>query len=126
MATTAAIFFSVLMAGLAVFQLALALGAPIGHFAWGGQHRVLPRGLRIGSLVAIALYTLFSLIVLMHAGLIEPWLGPGWTTPALWVVIAYTALGIFANAISRSRAERLTMTPLVAVLVILMLVVVLA
>ena len=35
---------------LAVFQLALALGAPIGHFAWGGAHRVLPARLRIDSL----------------------------------------------------------------------------
>ncbi|WP_100813256.1 hypothetical protein [Microbacterium lacus] len=46
-----AIALSVVLVGLAAFQLALALGAPWGHFAWGGQHRVLPTGVRIGSVV---------------------------------------------------------------------------
>ena len=61
MAAAAAIIFTLLMAALALFQLTLVLGAPLGHFAWGGQHRVLPGGLRIGSLVAIPLYALFPL-----------------------------------------------------------------
>ena len=52
----AALALTVLLALLAVFQLALALGAPLGHFAWGGAHRVLPRRLRIGSLVSIVIY----------------------------------------------------------------------
>ncbi len=126
MTTAAASIFTLLMAGLAVFQLALVLGAPIGHFAWGGQHRVLPPGLRIGSLVAIALYALFSGIVLMRAGLVPTWPDAGWLNPAAWGVVAYLGQGVVVNAISRSRPERLTMTPLVTILVVLTLVVVLA
>lgn len=126
MAATAAIIFTILMMGLAVFQSALALGAPLGHFAWGGQHRTLPRGLRIGSLVAIGLYALFSTIMLMRAGLFTPWPDAGWIERATWVVAAYMGLGVVVNAISRSRPERLTMTPLVAVLLVLTLVVALA
>ena len=42
----------VLLGGLAVFQALLALGAPLGAFAWGGQHRVLPTRLRVGSAVS--------------------------------------------------------------------------
>ena len=126
MAAAAAIIFTTFMAGLAVFQLALVLGAPLGHFAWGGQHRVLPRGLRIGSIVAIALYALFSTVLLMHAGLVPGWPEAGWVNPAACGVVAYMGLGVVINAISRSLPERLTMTPLVAILLILSLLVALA
>src|SRR5690606_35422701 len=50
-----------LLAALAVFQAALALGAPLGHFAWGGGQRVLAPRMRIAILVAILLYALFAL-----------------------------------------------------------------
>lgn len=125
MAATAATIFTILMAGLGVFQLALALGAPLGHFAWGGQHRVLPSGLRMGSLVAIGLYALFSIVLLMRAGVVSAWPDAGWLRPAAWGVVAYMGLGVVVNAISRSLPERLTMTPLVTILLILALLVVL-
>ena len=51
----AAIALTVILALLAVFQLALVLGAPLGRFAWGGTHRVLPARLRIGSAVSIVI-----------------------------------------------------------------------
>lgn len=126
MASVAAIIFCVLMAGLALFQSALALGVPLGRFAWGGQNRILPPGLRVGSVIAVVLYALFSSVVLMRAGLLAPWLDANWIEPAIWTVAAYMGLGVVVNAISRSRPERLTMTPLVTILLILTLVVALA
>lgn len=119
----AAYCFVTITVALAVFQLALALGAPLGHFAWGGQHRVLPKNLRYGSLISIGLYAVFSLIVLMRAGLVTPWPGTAWIVPAIWVLVAYLALGIVMNAISRSIPERLVMTPTVLVLFVCALVV---
>ncbi len=126
MTYTAALVFSVMMIGLGVFQAALVFGAPLGHFAWGGQHRVLPAGLRIGSAVAIVLYGLFALILLMRAGLVEPWPDMNWTTWASWIIVGYLALGAVMNGISRSLPERLTMTPLVLVLLVLALIVALS
>lgn len=126
MAGAAAIVFSTLMAGLAVFQLLLVAGLPLGHFAWGGQHRILPRGLRIGSTVAIFLYVLFSAALLMRAGVVPVWPAGDWVGPATWGVAAYMGLGVVVNAISRSRPERLTMTPLVTVLLALAVLVALA
>lgn len=111
-----------MLAGLAVFQAALVAGAPIGHFAWGGQHRILPRNLRIGSIVAIGLYAIFAVIILQRAGLVALVPAPVADT-GIWIILAYLALGIPLNAISRSLPERLTMTPIVAVLVFLVLVV---
>ena len=48
-----------LLAGLAVFQVALIAGAPLGRMAWGGQHRVLPAP-RLGSAASIPLYRFFA------------------------------------------------------------------
>jgi hypothetical protein len=110
------------LAGLAVFQAALIAGAPIGHFAWGGQARVLPRKLRIGSAVAIAIYALFAVLLLQKAGVIAVF-PDAVVEIGLWVQFAYLVLGIGANAISRSPAERLTMTPVCVVLAALVLIV---
>jgi hypothetical protein len=111
-----------MLAALAVFQAALVAGAPLGHFAWGGQHRVLPRGFRIGSVVSITLYAIFAMIILQRAGVIAA-LPAAVANIGIWVIAGYLALGIPLNAISRSRPERLTMTPVVAVLFGLVLIV---
>ncbi len=113
-----ALAFTIVLALLAVFQLALALGAPMGRFAWGGQHRVLPRRLRIGSAVSIALYALFAIVAWDRVGAID--LAPDvFSQVAMWVIFAYSVVGIVMNAISRSRAERFTMVPVTIVLAVL-------
>lgn len=118
MHTTAALIASALLAALAVFQLALALGAPWGRFAWGGQHeRRLPRGLRIGSAVSIVLYALFAAVLLDRAGLVDA-VPDAVARVGAWVLLAYFALGVLMNGLSRSRPERLVMTPVVLVLAV--------
>lgn len=109
------IALSAILVLLAVFQLALAFGAPLGRFAWGGQHRVLPVGLRIGSAVSILIYALIAVIALDRAGVVEV-LPEGVAQPAMWVVFGYFVLGILMNAISRSRPERFTMVPVTIIL----------
>lgn len=116
MVTTAAVAACLILAALAVFQVALALGAPLGRFAWGGQHTVLPTSLRIGSALSIAIYAVTGAILLARAGAISLGVSDRTVEIAAWVVTAYFALGILMNAISRSRAERLVMTPTCAVL----------
>lgn len=118
----AAIALTVILAALAVFQLALAFGAPLGHLAWGGGHRVLPRRLRIGSAVSVVIYTVISAIALDRAGVIDV-VSDTVSTVGMWIVFAYFVIGIPLNAISRSKPERYTMTPVVAVLAVLSLLV---
>jgi hypothetical protein len=110
-----ALAFTIVLALLAVFQLALALGAPLGRFAWGGQHHVLPARLRVGSGVSIVLYAVFALVAWDRVGAVDvfPEL---FAQIAMWVIFGYCALGIAMNAISRSRAERFTMVPVTIVL----------
>jgi hypothetical protein len=116
-----AVLAVVVLAGLAVFQALLVAGQPLGRFAWGGQHPVLPTGLRVGSAVSIALYAGFAVLILCAAGALAV-LPDGFVDVAIWVLTGYFALGIAMNAISRSRPERLVMTPTVLVLAAICLV----
>ncbi|MEV6815940.1 hypothetical protein [Micromonospora sp. NPDC051296] len=106
----AAIALVVLLAILAAFQVALALGAPLGRFAWGGRHEVLPLPLRLGSAVSIVVYAVIAVIALDRAELIDVLAGPV-ARIVMWIVAGYFALSIAPNALSRSRSERNAMVP---------------
>lgn len=120
------IVFIALLGLLALFQLALALGAPWGRLAFGGEHEgALPGRLRIAAACTILIYALFAIIALSHLGAIRllpaPVAGIG-----IWVVFGILALSALANLLSRSRLERAMMTPIAAVLAILALLIALA
>jgi hypothetical protein len=117
----AALAGAALLGLLALLQVLLIAGAPLGRLAWGGQHVVLPTSLRIGSAVAIALYAAFAGLMLQAAGVVAV-VPPAVAGVAIWVLTAYFALGVTMNAASRSRPERLVMTPVVLVLAVLCLV----
>ena len=110
-----ALALTVVLGLLTVFQLALVFGAPLGRFAWGGQHRVLPARLRVGSAVSILIYAVIALIAWDRVGAIDLF-GEPFSEIAMWVVFGYFVLGIGMNAISRSRPERYTMVPVCIVL----------
>lgn len=111
-----AAFACLLLGALAVLQALLALGAPLGRFAWGGRHRVLPGSLRAGSVFAIVIYALLAAVVLVRAGLIASAVPRGVVYTATWVVAAYFLLGVGQNLASRSKPERAVMAPVSALL----------
>jgi hypothetical protein len=98
-------------------------GAPLGHFAWGGAHEVLPRRLRVGSLISICLYALFAVIILEKAGMTSVVATDGVGDLGSWVLTGYFLLGVLVNAISRSKPERAVMTPVALTLSVLCLLV---
>jgi hypothetical protein len=123
MTSIAALTFTVLIALLAIFQLALVFGAPLGRFAWGGQNDVLPPRLRRGSIIAVVLYAAFSLILLAASGvLVIPVLYPVGGL-LCWMIVVYLSFGVVMNALSRSRPERFVMTPVAVVLSVCALIV---
>ncbi|MBE0011580.1 MULTISPECIES: hypothetical protein [unclassified Arthrobacter] len=125
MTIAALILTLALLGALTVMQFLLIAGAPIGHYAWGGKHRVLPGKLRIASGAAIVLYGVFGALLLSRAGVV-----PGGGDPpvivATWFLFAYSALSVVGNLASRSRQERLVQTPVSALLSIGILILALA
>jgi len=107
----AALLATLVLAAISVVQIAAATGRPVGRFVWGGQHEVLPRGLRVGSAVSVVLYAVMATVLIARAGGTA-----GALTVVAWVLFGYFALGIVMNGISRSRSERAVMTPACAVL----------
>lgn len=118
-----AFFGCFILACLIIFQVALACGAPIAHFAWGGAHTVLPKRLRIASLSSILLYVFFAGILLEKAGVTELISNDKLVSISMWVVTLYFFVGILMNALSRSKPERLVMTPVAALLALSFLIV---
>ena len=117
----AAVAACVLLGALAVFQALLVCGAPLGRFAWGGQHDVLPTRLRVGSLVSLVIYVILGWVILARAG--QDGGGHGLLAVATWVIAGYFLLGVALNLASRSRIERIVMTPVALVLCALTVVV---
>jgi hypothetical protein len=107
--TLAAVIAVALIGVLIAFQLALAAGAPFGAAAWGGRNPgVLPARLRIASaFVGLVVYPFMAAVVLTSTGVIDDDWFPFDLDVAMWVLAGFFALGVLANAISRSPPERI-------------------
>jgi hypothetical protein len=97
---------AVFCAGFALFQAALALGAPFGQIAWGGSSAVLPTGLRWTSAGAAVYLLVAAAIMEVRAG---DW---GRELPRLPFLIfniflaAQLALNTLANLATKTEGER--------------------
>ena len=107
---------------IAVFQVALAFGAPLGGAAWGGAYEgQLPMGLRIASGVAVAVWVLAALIVLGRAGFRVVPLPNSVLRWGTWVLVVLLLVGALMNMASSSGWERFGWGPFSLILGILCL-----
>jgi len=113
-----AVVSTALLGALAIFQILLAAGLPLGRLAWGGRYRVLPPGLRLGSVLAIPLLAVAGWAVLARVGLAAPGAGAAWVRVFVWVFALYLCLNTAANLASKSPLERKVMTPVSAFLAV--------
>jgi len=102
--------------GYAVYQLALAAGAPLGRGAWGGTHTELPTTLRLASAAAIGLYGLAALVVLRRAGFSVRWISPAVARIGTWLLAVALTLSAFGNFLSPSSWERFLNGPVALIL----------
>ena len=117
-AVLAARVSATLFAVVALFQIALIVGAPWGSLTQGGSHPgSLPTSGRIIAAVSAVLLILMALVVLARVGQ-GPFANlPGTTVNiGLWITLTYAGLGVLMNLASRSAAERLLWAPFTAVL----------
>jgi hypothetical protein len=108
---------------IAVFQAALAFGAPLGRAAWGGTRSHLPPGLRVASGIAVGFWLFAAAVVLARSGVgatFVPDVIARWGT---WILVVVLAIGAVMNAASSSPWERYLWAPLALVLAVLCFVV---
>jgi len=122
----AAIVFAVVTASVVAFQIALALGAPWGAYAMGGARPGrFSAPMRAGALGQALILALLAVAVLAEAGLVLPTVSASlpWL---IWLAVAFSAVGVVLNAISRSAGERRLWLPVALVMLVASLVVALA
>ena len=107
----ASIIVAILFLAIAVFQVLLSLGYPLGEFAMGGYYKVLPKKLRIVGIVNALILVFMGFVFLQHANVLN---GMDFlsTNILVWVITIFLGLNTIANLLSRSKKERLVMTPL--------------
>lgn len=109
--TIAVTIFLGLCAIAALFQLALALGAPWGEYTMGGRFPGrLPPKMRVAALIQIIILLVLATIVLIRSGLaLSQFYLIGKT--GIWVVVAFFVLGSIVNVFTPSKGERAVWAP---------------
>jgi hypothetical protein len=112
----AALVGSLLVVGLAIFQVLLAAGQPLGHAAFGGQFSVLPRRLRIASGLSALLFIVALYFILARAGQFGDVRNAAPIRVGMGVFVGVFFVSTLANAASSSRWEQRRMAPIALVL----------
>ncbi|HXQ29194.1 MAG TPA: hypothetical protein VN848_07990 [Gemmatimonadales bacterium] len=118
----AAVLAAIGFTAAAAFQVALALGAPLGIAAWGGRHRVLPAALRLASTGAAAILVAAAAVVVGRAGFWGARI-PSVFRIGIWLVICQMSLNTVTNFASPSPWERYLMSVLSGTLTVLCIIV---
>jgi hypothetical protein len=92
---------------IALFQLAIVLGAPLGEYAFGGQNSgVLPLSLRVASFFSFVLALVIAGHYLAQLGVLNPLLGADLNSIVNWLLVGFAALAALMNNITRSEKEK--------------------
>lgn len=105
------IIVAIIFVFLAIFQELLTLGFPLGEFTLGGYYKILPKKLRTISAISSLILLFMAIVVLKHAKIFN---GLDFlpTSILMWIITIALSLMTLANAISQSKKEKYTMTPL--------------
>ena len=118
MSRIAAWLYAIVAAGLILFQLALAAGAPWGEYAMGGAFPgQFPPAMRVAAVVQALLVAGMAAVVLARAGIFFT----GWvrrTRWLIWLVVGYGMIGLILNLITPSAGERAIWAPVALVMLV--------
>lgn len=112
----AALVYAALIAGVVLFQAALAAGAPWGAYAMGGASPgVFPPALRAAAVAQAVLLAGMAAVMLVRAGVLDWQLGRA-AAPLAWAVAALSLVSLMLNWITPSAGERMIWGPVTLVL----------
>ena len=123
MVETVALIVAALFALLALFQMALALGAPWGAHAYGGrvvqEDGTLPAKWRAASGIAAVILVVFGWVMLARGGVVDSSVDETLLTVLAWMVVAYMAINTAMNLSSKDAIEQWLMGSITGAIVIL-------
>lgn len=95
-----------------ILSFLIILGLPLGELTMGGRYKVFPKKLRIVLVSQLLLQVFFVIVILQMGGYLPLWFSHRTTRIILIVMAVYLSLNVLMNLASKSRKERLIMTPL--------------
>ena len=103
---------AVLFGIIAIMTVLVACGLPLGEFTMGGQHKILPKKLRVVAVISVAIQIFAMIIILQAGGFIPLCLSFKLTKYICFFFAAYLSLNTIMNMLSKSRKEKYVMTPI--------------
>ena len=103
---------AILFGVIATMTVLVACGLPLGEFTMGGQHKILPKKLRIVAVISVAIQIFAMIIILQAGGFISLWWSFKVTKYICFFFAAYLSLNTIMNIISKSKKEKYVMTPI--------------
>lgn len=113
--TVCSIIGALLLLAVAIMEVLLIIGLPLGEFTMGGRHKVLPPMYRIFSASSIILQIFGAAMLLQGGGLMNMWFAGKVIKIICFVFAGFFAVNTIMNIISPSKKEKYVMTPLAAV-----------
>ena len=95
-----------------ILSFLIILGLPLGELTMGGRYKVFPKKLRIVLVSQLLLQVFFVIVILQMGGYLPLWFSYKATRIILIVMAVYLSLNVLMNLASKSKKERLIMTPL--------------
>jgi len=104
---------AVITFGMALLQLSLTVGSPLGEYVLGGKNKVLPTKMRFVSAAFVFVFILVGLVYLQKGSVINIGLNPMFVNILVIVNTLFLAYAIVGNGLlTKSKKERYVMTPL--------------
>ena len=113
--TVSTITGAVLLLAVAVMEILLIFGLPLGEFTMGGRYKVLPPMYRMFAASSIILQLFGAAMILQGGGLMNMWFAGKVIKIICFVFAGFFAVNTVMNIISPSKKEKYVMTPLAAV-----------
>ena len=113
--TVSSITGAVLLLAVAVMEILLIFGLPLGEFTMGGRYKVLPPMYRMFAASSVILQLFGAAMILQGGGLMNMWFAGKVIKIVCFVFAGFFAVNTVMNIISPSKKEKYVMTPLAAV-----------
>lgn len=113
--TVSSITGAILLLAVAVMEILLIIGLPLGEFTMGGRYKVLPPLYRIFAASSVILQLFGAAVMLQGGGLMNMWFAGNVIKIICFVFAGFFAVNTIMNLISPSKKEKYVMTPLAAI-----------
>lgn len=103
---------SLMFLAVAILYILLALGLPYGELAMGGKYKINPKNMRFACTFSV-IVQLFAILCILQAGNVISFEAiASFAKGACYFFAFYLIINTAMNALSKSRKEKLIMTPL--------------